>query len=211
MFDDPNERMVAEQIEARGIRDPRVLDAFRSVRREWFVPDELKREAWEDSPLPIGDGQTISQPYIVAYMTEALAVGPEDRVLEIGTGSVYQTAILARLARHVYTAEIVPSLAEKAQQLIRRLNLTNVTMRTGDALRVFADEAPFDAILAAAAPDRVPEDLLAQMAEGGRAILPVGGFSQSLLLLKKEKGAVLRQELIGVRFVPLTRDSHPPK
>lgn len=200
-----NERMIAEQLETRGIHDPRVLEAFRATPREWFVPADLQSSAWEDSPLPIGGGQTISQPYIVAYMTEALELRPEDRVLEIGTGSAYQTAILARLASHVYTAEIVPELAGRARETIERLGLDNVTLRAGDALEVFREEAPFDGILAAAAPSVLPREIGEQLAEGGRAILPVGSREQTLIRLVNERGELRSEPLIGVRFVPLVR------
>ncbi|HVR44401.1 MAG TPA: protein-L-isoaspartate(D-aspartate) O-methyltransferase [Thermoanaerobaculia bacterium] len=202
---DANERMIQTQIVARGVRDPRVIEAFRATPRDWFVPPELGSSAWDDSPLPIGGGQTISQPYIVAYMTEALGLRPEDRVLEIGTGSAYQTAILARLAKHVHSAEIVPELARRAAATLERIGVTNVTLRTGDALEVFRDEAPFDAILAAAAPGLIPQELVEQLAGGGRAILPVGTWEQSLVRLEKHGHRVVQDELIGVRFVPLIR------
>lgn len=207
---DGNERMIAEQLVPRGIRDPRVLEAFRAMPRAWFVPAELQESAWADCPLPIGGGQTISQPYIVAYMTQALGLRPEDRVLEIGTGSVYQTAILSRLAAHVYTAEIVPELAAKAKRTIERLGLRNVTFQAGDALEVFRNQAPFDAILAAAAPSVLPREVHDQLAEGGRAILPVGSWEQTLILLVKKDGELRSEPLIGVRFVPLIRSERVP-
>jgi protein-L-isoaspartate(D-aspartate) O-methyltransferase len=202
---DRNEKMIRDQIVARGITEPAVLEAFRKTPRELFVPPEHAAEAYDDGPLPIGGGQTISQPFIVAYMTEKLALQPSDRVLELGTGSVYQTAILSRIASHVYTAEIVPRLADQARRTIERLGLQNVTFREGDALEVFRDEAPFDAILAAAAPSTVPEAVFEQLADGGRALLPVGDVSQSLVRIVRVGERFKKEDLIGVRFVPLTR------
>jgi len=202
---DRNERMIRDQIIARGVSDPAVLEAFRQTPRELFVPPEHAAEAYDDGPLPIGGGQTISQPFIVAYMTDKLNLRREDRVLELGTGSVYQTAILSRIARHVYTAEIVPHLAARARRTIERLGLQNVTFREGDALEVFRDEAPFDAILAAAAPSTVPEAVFEQLADGGRALLPVGDLNQSLIRIVRVGERFKKEELIGVRFVPLTR------
>lgn len=199
------QRMVETQLATRDIRDPRVLAAMKRVPRHLFVPDNERRYAYGDGPLPIGQGQTISQPYIVAYMTEQLRLEPDDRVLELGTGSVYQTAILSRVAGHVYTAEIVPELAARARATIERLGLENVTFREGDALEVFRQEAPFDAILSAAAPATLPQDVLEQLADGGRALIPVGEWNQSLIRVTREGDRFRREELIGVRFVPLTR------
>ena len=196
--------MIRDQIVARGVHDPRVLEAFRSVPREIFVPPNLHASAWDDNPLPLDCGQTISQPFIVALMTEMLRLKPDDVVLEIGTGSGYQAAILARLARQVFSAELEPSLAASASARLRDLGVTNVEVRVGDGLRVFADDGPFDAILAAAAPLTIPEELIAQLAEGGRCIIPVGAADQQhLYSIEKTGGRVIRRRLDPVRFVPL--------
>jgi protein-L-isoaspartate(D-aspartate) O-methyltransferase len=201
---DDNERMIRTQIEARGIRDPRVLGAFRSVPRELFVPDVQRLHAYEDTPLPLQHGQTISQPFIVALMTELLRLTGGERVLEIGTGSGYQTAILARLARHVYSAELEPELARTVAGRLDRLGITNVTLGTGDGLTVFRDAAPFDRILSAAAPVSLPEPLIDQLAEGGRCVIPVGEAEmQKLFLVERSGGRVMRTPLEPVRFVPL--------
>ena len=196
--------MIRDQIVARGVHDPRVLEAFRSVPREIFVPPNLHASAWDDNPLPLDCGQTISQPFIVALMTEMLRLKPDDVVLEIGTGSGYQAAILARLARQVFSAELEPSLAASASARLRDLGVTNVEVRVGDGLRVFADDGPFDAILAAAAPLTIPEELIAQLADGGRCIIPVGAADQQhLYSIEKTGGQVIRRRLDPVRFVPL--------
>lgn len=200
---DANERMIRDQIEWRGVRDPRVLAAFRAVPREVFVPPHLIDEAYSDAPLPLLHGQTISQPYIVAYMTERLHLRGHERVLEIGTGSGYQTAILARLAREVFSAEIEPELAATVLQRLEKLGVTNVHLRVGNGVDVFRDQAPFDSILSAAAPFAVPDELLDQLAEGGRCIIPVGGGEQFLWMFERIRGEVRRQRLDAVRFVPL--------
>jgi protein-L-isoaspartate(D-aspartate) O-methyltransferase len=196
--------MIRTQIEARGVRDPRVLEAVGSVPRALFVPPHLRASAHDDAPLPLDCGQTISQPFIVAYMTEALQLRGDEKVLEIGTGSGYQTAILARLARIVYSAELEPQLARGVEARLARLGITNVVLRTGDGVRVFRDEAPFDAILAAAAPATIPDELLEQLAEGGRCIIPAGDAElQYLWLVRREGGRLIRERLEPVRFVPL--------
>jgi len=200
------ERMVRDQIERRGIRDKRVLAAMRAVPRELFVDREDREYAFHDGPLSIGNGQTISQPYIVAYMTEMLAIGSADRVLEIGTGSGYQTAVLAELAAEVYTIEIVEELSLRAQGILRGMGYSNIHFRAGDGSLGWPDEAPFDAIIVTAAPDRTPERLVEQLAEGGRMIVPVGRVEQYLELVTRRGGDVERRELIGVRFVPMTGD-----
>jgi len=201
---DENERMIRSQIEARGISNPRVLDAFRSVPRQEFVPPQHRASAFDDTPLPLEHNQTISQPYIVALMTELLKLKGHERVLEIGVGSGYQTAILARLVRHVYGAELQPELSRTAAERLARLGFDNVTIRTGSGLDAFSSEAPFDAILAAAAPARFPEALLDQLAEGGRCVMPVGEQeNQTLWLIEKKGGKVVRTEVAAVRFVPL--------
>ena len=173
MTEERNE-MVRTQIQARGVRDPRVLQAMREVKRHLFVPGESAEDAYEDYPLPIGEGQTISQPYIVALMTELLELQPDDKVLEIGTGSGYQAAILSRLAREVRSIEIVPSLAETAGKRLDLLGYDNVHLRVGDGYKGWPDEAPFDAIIVTAAPPEIPQALVDQLAEGGRMVVPVG-------------------------------------
>ncbi|HHM24105.1 MAG TPA: protein-L-isoaspartate(D-aspartate) O-methyltransferase [Bacteroidetes bacterium] len=200
-------RMVVEQIASRGVSDPRVLAAMRKVPRHEFVPEEYRDLAYRDTPLPIGYGQTISQPYIVAYMTEQLHIGKEDTVLEIGTGSGYQAAVLAELASEVYTIEIIPELAERAKKTLRRLGYNNVHVRIGDGYKGWPEHAPFDAIILAAAPPRVPQPLLDQLKEGGRLIAPVGEDYQELVLIRKENGEILRENLIPVRFVPMTGEA----
>lgn len=198
--------MIETQIVARGVNEPRILDAIRKFPRAWFVPAEHASEAYSDSPLPIGEGQTISQPYIVALMTQLADVHPDDRVLEIGTGSAYQTAILSALAREVFTAEIVPSIAQKAIERVERLNLSNVTVAAGDALVAFRKFAPFDVILSAAAPERIPDELIEMLAEGGRLVTPAGPFgNQTLWKLERKGAAIERTDAGGVRFVPLVR------
>ncbi|HEX2100278.1 MAG TPA: protein-L-isoaspartate(D-aspartate) O-methyltransferase [Candidatus Synoicihabitans sp.] len=199
-----NERMIRNQILARGVSDPRVIEAFRATPREWFVPPHLRASAYEDSPLPLTRGQTISQPFIVAFMTEQLRLRGDEKVLEIGTGSAYQTAILSRLARVVYSAEVEPALAASARELIAGLGLTNVVLGTGNGVELFRHEAPFDAILSAAAPEHLPETLLDQLAEGGRCIIPVGAADlQHLWLIERRNGELVRRRLEAVRFVPL--------
>ena len=199
-----NEEMIETQIASRGVRDARVLDAMRSVPRELFVPPHLQRFAYDDAPQPLGHGQTISQPFIVGLMTEALRLRGHESVLEIGTGSGYQTAILARLARVVYSAEIEHDLADAARDRLHALGITNVVLRTGNGVDVFRERAPFDAILSAAAPASMPEELVEQLADGGRCIIPVGEAEmQYLWLVERNAGHVVRRRLEAVRFVPL--------
>ncbi len=198
------EEMVRTQIERRGVRDERVLEAMRRVPREVYVGADDIENAFHDGPLPIGCGQTISQPYIVAYMTEMLAIKPRDRVLEIGTGSGYQTAVLAELAAEVFTIEIVEELARTAETRLREQGYANVRFRTGDGSLGWLEAAPFDAIMVTAAPERTPDGLVAQLADGGRMIAPVGAYDQHLLLATKRGERIERRELIGVRFVPMT-------
>ena len=198
------ERMVSEQIEARGITDARVLNAMRRVPRHEFVGEAYKNQAYEDYPLSIGFEQTISQPYIVAYMTEALALKGNEKVLEIGTGSGYQAAVLCELAEQVYTIEIVEPLCRQADSLLHRLDYKNLQVLCGDGYLGWPEHAPFDAIILTAAPIRVPPPLIEQLAEGGRMILPLGRFSQTLILLTKTKGKLTEERLLPVRFVPMT-------
>ena len=199
-----NERMIRGQIVFRGVTDERVLDAFRKTPRELFVPPSLRSAAYDDTPLPLARGQTISQPYIVAAMTEALRLRGDEKVLEIGTGSGYQTAILARLVPKVCSAEVEPELAATVRERLDLLGITNVELRVGNGVEVFRDEAPFDAILSAAAPELLPSELIEQLADGGRCVIPVGGVDlQYLWLIEKQNGHVVRRRLEAVRFVPL--------
>ena len=202
------EHMVRWQIDARGVHDPAVLAAMRSVPRHEFVPAEYLDLAYSDRPLPIGLDQTISQPYIVAYMTEALEPHSEDRILEVGTGSGYQAAVLAEVARRVYTLEISPVLARRAARTLRQLGYRSVFVIAADGRRGLPRAAPFDGILLAAAPARLPEPLIEQLAEGGRIVGPVGrGIDQVLRRWRKQGGRVVAEDLIPVRFVPMTGDS----
>jgi protein-L-isoaspartate(D-aspartate) O-methyltransferase len=198
-------RMVESQIVARGVRDLRVLEAMREVPRHLFVDASQRSEAYEDHPLPIAGHQTISQPYIVALMTELLDVQPGEAVLEIGTGSGYQSAVLAKLARQVYSIEIVPELAREAADRLKRLGYTNVAVREGDGYRGWPEHAPFDAIIVTATPERIPEPLLDQLAPNGRMVIPVGGFFQELKVFRKDAaGKVSEKDVLPVRFVPMT-------
>lgn len=204
--DEARRRMVDDQIAARGVRDPRVLAAMRAVPREAFVPGDQAAFAYEDEPLPIGDGQTISQPYVVAAMTAALALSPGDRVLEIGTGSGYAAAVLAHLAAEVYTIERIPALAEAAARRLADLGYTNVHVRQGDGTRGWPEQAPFDAIVATAGGPRVPPSLLAQLAVGGRLVMPVGPaprMQRLVRVVKGEGGDIVEEVLEEVAFVPL--------
>jgi protein-L-isoaspartate(D-aspartate) O-methyltransferase len=207
------EAMVAVQIEGRGVRDPRVLAALRRVPREWFVPPGLAADAYDDNPLPIGEGQTISQPYIVALMTEALALPPDGRVLEIGTGSGYQAAVLAELTPHVFSIEIVPELAASARATLQARGYGGIALREGDGYAGWPEAAPFDAIIVTAAAPRVPEPLVEQLRPGGRMCIPVGpDGSQELLLLHKQADGSLRREVLEpVRFVPMTGEAREPR
>ncbi|OAQ21420.1 Protein-L-isoaspartate O-methyltransferase [Thermosulfurimonas dismutans] len=201
------ERMVQTQIAARGIRDERVLSAMRKVPRHFFVEEALRDQAYADHPLPIGEGQTISQPYIVAFMTEALELKGHEKVLEVGTGSGYQTAILAELARWVYSIERYPRLLERARKILEELGYTNVILRLGDGTRGWPEAAPFEAIIVTAAGPKIPEPLLDQLAEGGRLVMPVGDeWSQYLVKVVKKGGQIYRQTLEPVRFVKLVGD-----
>jgi protein-L-isoaspartate(D-aspartate) O-methyltransferase len=198
-------RMVDQQLRQHDIVDPRVLAAMREVPRHRFVPPEMAARAYDDTPLPIGYGQTISQPYIVAYMTQALEVRPEHRVLEIGTGSGYQAAVLARIAKEVYTIEIVPELAARAAGILRELGYDRVHVREGDGYAGWPEHAPFDRVIVTAAPDHIPQPLVDQLAVGGRLVIPVGDVRQQMTIVTKTKDGVVERRTIGVRFVPLTR------
>ncbi|MEE9218057.1 MAG: protein-L-isoaspartate(D-aspartate) O-methyltransferase [Acidobacteriota bacterium] len=200
-------RMVRMQLEARGIRDPAVRRAMEKVPRHRFVPEALLAQAYDDGPLPIGHSQTISQPYIVALMSEALRLSPQDTVLEIGTGSGYQAAVLAEIVRQVYTIEIVEPLGREAQARLRALGYQNVHVRIADGYRGWPEHAPFDAIILTAAPDHVPEPLIEQLKVGGRMILPIGSREQDLVLLERTLDGVKRRTLTPVRFVPMTGEA----
>jgi protein-L-isoaspartate(D-aspartate) O-methyltransferase len=205
--------MVDSQIVARGVRDPRVLTAMREVPRHLFVDPAQRGEAYEDHPLPIAGNQTISQPYIVALMTELLDLQPNDTVLEIGTGSGYQGAVLSRLAKEVYSIEIVPELARDAGERLRQLGYANVTVKEGDGYRGWPEHAPFDGIIVTAAPSRIPEPLLEQLAPRGRMVIPVGDFFQELKVFSKDAGGkITEKDILPVRFVPMTGEieKNPP-
>jgi protein-L-isoaspartate(D-aspartate) O-methyltransferase len=199
------ERMVETQIRARGIDDRLVLDAMRRVERHRFVREADRELAYGDHPLDIGSGQTISQPYIVGYMTAALAIGRDSRVLEIGTGSAYQTAVLAEIAREVYSIEVVPEHATRATQLLNELGFRNVHVRLGDGYDGWPEAAPFDGIIVTAAPDHIPEPLVAQLRVGARLVVPVGVGYQDLLVLTRTEEGLHEEDRLAVRFVPLVR------
>jgi protein-L-isoaspartate(D-aspartate) O-methyltransferase len=197
--------MVESQIRARGVRDPRVLAAMEKVPRHRFVRPGDEASAYGDHPLSIGSGQTISQPYIVAYMTEALEPAPKARVLEVGTGSGYQAAVLGELVAEVYTVEIVPELARRAAMVLRDLGYSNVHVRDGDGYAGWTEHAPFDAVIVTAAPDHIPKPLVDQLAMGGRLVVPVGTVEQYLLVLTRTADGLREESRLPVRFVPLTR------
>jgi protein-L-isoaspartate(D-aspartate) O-methyltransferase len=203
-YEPGRQRMVTTQIEARGIKDERVLEAVRQVPRHLFVPEELRRHAYADRPLPIGHHQTISQPYIVALMTELVRPRPGKKILEIGTGSGYQAAVLAECAAEVYTIEIVPELGRQAQDLLAELGYDNVHARIGDGFDGWPDEAPFDAMIVTAAPSQVPQPLLDQLAVGGRLVIPVGEGFQNLIVVTRTTSGFERSTITPVRFVPMT-------
>ena len=203
--------MVEQQILERGVTDPRVLRAMEVVPRERFVPAARRDQAFDDVPLPIGEGQTISQPYIVALMSSLLELRGDERVLEIGTGSGYPAAILAELAAEVYTIEIIESLGERARRTLSELGYTNVHVRIGDGYKGWPEAAPFDAVLVTAAPERIPQPLLDQLRVGGRLVIPVGGFFQELQVITKTEDGIRKQAVTPVRFVPMTgRVQSPP-
>jgi len=199
--------MVRTQVRLRGIKDEKVLGAMLKVERHRFVPAAYRNEAYEDYPLPVGEGQTISQPYIVAFMTEALELKKEDKVLEIGTGSGYQAAILAEICDSVFTIEIFRSLGMSAMKTLKELGYSNVFVRIGDGYQGWAEHAPYDAIIVTCSPAHIPEMLEAQLAEGGRMIIPLGGdYTQELILLAKKAGKLQKKSVLPVRFVPMINE-----
>ena len=207
-YEELREAMVKTQIESRGVKDEDVLSVMRDVPRHLFIDESLWPKAYSDGPLPIGHGQTISQPYIVAFMTELLRPDTHHMILEIGTGSGYQAAVLAKLVHHVYTIEIVPELGRNAKTALKRLGYDNVSVRVGDGYKGWPEEEPFDRIIVTAAPEKVPEALVDQLKPGGRMVLPVGPrwWGQDLLVIEKnERGKVVRKNTIPVRFVPMIR------
>ena len=197
------ERMVRDQIEARGVADARTLAAMRKVERHRFVPPEVAALAYADHPLEIGDGQTISQPYIVAVMSEAIGLRGGEKVLEVGTGSGYQAAVLAEMGARVYTMEIVPTLARRARETLARLGYRSIEVREGNGWAGWPEEAPFDAIVVTAAPPTIPEALKAQLRDGGRLVIPVGDDVQELRLVTRRGATFEDKRLLMVRFVPL--------
>lgn len=203
--------MVETQIVRRGVSDPRVLEAMRSVPRHRFVPEGMARLAYGDRPLPIGHNQTISQPYIVALMTELLEPKPTDKVLEIGTGSGYQAAVLGEVVDQVYTIEIVPPLARRSKALLEELGYENVHVREGDGFVGWPEEAPFDSIMVTAAPPRIPQPLLDQLKDGGRLVIPVGDREQTLRVVTREGDSFSEKVIIPVRFVPMTGKAQEDK
>lgn len=197
------ELMVKNQIEARGVSDARVLNAMRSVERHKFVPGQHLSSAYEDHPLPIGHGQTISQPYIVALMTELCELKGDEKVLEIGTGSGYQAAVLSLLAKEVYSMEIVEPLAKSAAKKLAELGYTNVHIRVGDGYKGMPEKAPFDVIMLTASPPKIPEALIDQLGEGGILVAPEGDYSQELVTITKQNGKITKRTVTYVRFVPM--------
>jgi len=203
-FKQLRELMVATQIEARGVKNEKVLEAMRKVERHKFVPQEYRSRAYDDYPLPIGEGQTISQPYIVALMTGVLNPDSTMKVLEIGTGSGYQAAVIAELVQHVYTIEIVDVLGKKAEKTLSDLGYNNVSVKIGDGYKGWKENAPYDAIIVTCSPSHIPQALKDQLAEGGRIVIPVGErYHQKLVLLTREKGVIKQKEIIPVVFVPM--------
>ena len=200
-------KMVDSQIASRGVKDPDVIHVMKTTPRHLFIPEHLKEYAYDDHPLPIGEGQTISQPYIVALMTEYLKLSGREKVLEIGTGSGYQAAILSQLADTCYTIEVVESLARESAALLERMGFSNVIVKWGDGYKGWPEHAPFDCIIITAAPEMIPEELVKQLAIGGRMILPVGSHFQDLILITKTDKGIRKRSIIPVRFVPMI---HPP-
>ncbi|GAI24726.1 unnamed protein product [marine sediment metagenome] len=204
-YTEERESMVSTQIKSRGIKDVNVLEAMEKVPRHLFVPENMRKLAYNDEPLPIGNGQTISQPYIVAYMTEVLQLSVEEKVLEVGTGSGYQAAVLAEIAKEVFTVEIIDGLSKNAQEVLQEEGYTNIHFRVGDGSYGWEENAPYDAIMVTAAPSEVPKALQDQLKIGGRMIVPVGDAFQELVLIVREKRKFKKKKLLPVRFVPLVK------
>jgi len=206
-FDAKRQEMISHQIKNRGITDGKVLEAMEKVRRHLFVPDALRGMAYEDRPLPIGYDQTISQPYIVAYMTQAARPRPDDRVLEIGTGSGYQAAILAEIVKEVYTIEIIKPLADSASSRLLDMGYQNVKVKWGDGYEGWVEYAPFDTIIVTAAPSEIPENLIDQLKIGGRMVIPIGTFFQELYLITRTESGFDKKPILPVRFVPMVHSA----
>ena len=206
-YDALREAMVRNQVMHRGISDSAVLAALRKVPRHLFMPEQYRREAYEDYPLPIGEGQTISQPYIVALMTQMLEIKPGCKVLEIGTGSGYQAAVLAEMGADVYTIEILPALAEQARDRLRELGYAGVHVLVGDGYRGYLAAAPFDAVIVTAAPEKIPQPLVDQLKVGGRLVVPIGKYTQELILVRKGENGTTTENMLPVRFVPMVGEA----
>jgi protein-L-isoaspartate(D-aspartate) O-methyltransferase len=203
---------LVEHLRKQGIKDEAVLKAMLKVPRHLFVPEEHRHLSYEDMALPIGEGQTISQPYVVAFMTQALELKPTDKVLEIGTGSGYQAAILAELAREVYTIEIIPTLAKRAKETLEKLGYKNVKIKVGDGYFGWKEHSPFDAIIVTCAPEEIPQPLIEQLKEGGRMVIPVGKrYIQQLYVLRKEGGKLIKRAVLDVLFVPMLGEAQKRK
>ena len=202
-------RMVETQIAARGVKNPDVIRVMKNTPRHLFIPEHLRESAYNDSPLPIGSGQTISQPYVVALMTEYLGLSGKEKVLEIGTGSGYQAAVLSQLVDTCYSIEVVEELARESSELLETLNYSNVIVKWGDGYKGWPKHAPFDRIIITAAPPTIPEKLVEQLAVGGRMILPVGRHSQDLILITKTSRGISKKSIIPVRFVPMIHPANP--
>ena len=209
-YADLRKEMVEKQIRARGVKEPRVLDAMNRVERHLFVPQGLENVAYNDNPLTIGEGQTISQPYIVALMTELAEVRTSSKVLDVGTGSGYQTAVLCVLAGQVFSIEIIPSLAKAAEERLYSLGYENVKVRIGDGYQGWPEEAPFDAILVAAAAAHIPQPLVDQLKIGGRLVIPLGEYYQDLAVIRRTEKGTEQEKIIPVRFVPMTGEAEKP-
>ena len=207
IYAEEREIMVEKQIEARGLKDKLVLAAMRKVPRHLFVPEKWREQAYSDEPLPIGEGQTISQPYIVALMTELLSMKGGEKILEIGTGSGYQAAILAEIAKKVYTIEIICPLAERAESTLKELGYDNITVRCADGYQGWKEHAPFDGVIVTAAPDHIPQPLVDQLKVGGRLVIPVGDIFQELMVVTRTETGTKKMNVIPVRFVPMTGEA----
>jgi len=207
VFAEARKAMVKTQIEPRGVKDKKVLKAMRAVPRHRFVPAGLVQRAYSDGPLPIGEGQTISQPYIVALMTELLGLKGGEKILEIGTGSGYQAAVLAEIVEHVYTIEIICSLAETADKRLKEMEYDNITVRCGDGYQGWEEHAPFDGVIVTAAPDHIPQPLVDQLKVGAKLVIPVGDVFQELMVITKTETGIQKMNAIPVRFVPMTGEA----